>query len=409
MSRIGFRLWVALGFVALLGALVFLLVLPRHRTPAVRVVWTFEPPERGAIVSSPLVAGDRVYVAAIQDLGPSSSGAVYALDRATGKVKWKFDAAGTMLPTYSSPCLDSGRLYLGEGMHGDHVCNFYCLDAATGKGRWRATASDHIESSPCVSGGKVFFAAGDDGVFALDAARGTLAWHVHPPGHIDCSPVVDGPRLYVGSGLTNTQKTTALYCLDPTDGRELWHVATDLPVWGSPGVAGDLLFVPLGNGRLLESVEPPGRPAGAMLCLDAATGRERWRYPVGDGILVGPTLDGDRVYFGARDGSCHCLDRDGRSCWSADLGSPVVTRPALLDHRLYVVPLRGPVVCLDAATGRRLWAYDLAATSRTTPQLVSSPAVLDAREAGRGRRDIFFGAELKNPVRNAAVLYCLRD
>src|SRR5712692_11324806 len=46
-----------------------------------KVVWTFEQVERGAIVSSPLVAGDRLYVGAIRDAGLSTSGAVYCLNR----------------------------------------------------------------------------------------------------------------------------------------------------------------------------------------------------------------------------------------------------------------------------------------------------------------------------------------
>ncbi len=386
---------------------VFLLLPRRPPAPIVRLAWTFEPPQRGAFVSSPLAAGDRVYAAAVQDLGPQSTGAVYALDRATGKVLWKFDGGGTMRQTYSSPCLDAGRLYLGEGMHGNHTCNLHCLDAASGRELWHAEASDHIESSPCVADGKVFFAAGDDGVYALDAATGREVWHARPPVHIDSSPAVEGRHVYVGSGATNARKTTAVFCLDVTDGREVWRVPTDLPVWAAPAIDAGRLFVPLGNGRLLESAAPPERPAGALLCLDAADGLEVWRYPVGDGVLDRPTLGPGRVWFGARDGRCYCLDRDGRPRWAVDLGSPVVTRAALRDDRLYVIPARGPVSCLDAETGARLWAYDPAAATRTTAQLVSSPTVVPAGE-GRGRR-IYFGAELRNPVSSAAVLYCLED
>ena len=46
-----------------------------------KVVWMFEQVERGAIVSSPCLAGDRGYVAAIRDAGLSTSGAVYCLNR----------------------------------------------------------------------------------------------------------------------------------------------------------------------------------------------------------------------------------------------------------------------------------------------------------------------------------------
>jgi glucose dehydrogenase len=268
---------------------------PPPPEPAVRVVWAFEPPERGAFLSSPVVAGDRVYVAAVQDRVAAPSGAVYALDRARGAVVWKFDAGGTMRQTYSSPCLDSGRLYLGEGMHGDHVCRFYCLDAESGRERWHVEVADHIESSPCVAGGKVFFGAGDDGLYCLDAATGKECWHFQAPVHVDASPAVDGNHVYVGSGVTNTRKLTGVFCLDRATGRELWRVATDLPVWGSPAPDHGRVFVPLGNGRLLEGAAPPERPAGALLGLEAATGHQLWRYDVGDAVLARPAHDDRHV------------------------------------------------------------------------------------------------------------------
>jgi outer membrane protein assembly factor BamB len=290
-------------------------------------------------------------------------------------------------------------------MHGNHVCNFYCLDAASGRERWHFETSDHIESSPCVADGKVFFGAGDDGLWCLDAATGKECWHFAAPIHVDASPTVVGGRVYVGSGVTNTRNAPGVYCLDAAMGKEVWHRTTDLPVWGGIAVDGDRLFVPLGNGRLLESAE---HPAGALLCLDAA-GNECWRRPVADGVLQRPTLDAGHVYFGAKDGGCYCLDRAGGLCWKAELGSPVVTHVALQDGRLYVVPVRGPVACLDAGSGKELWRFDVAAASQTVPRLLSSPAVRVAAEGENTSRRIYFGAELQNGMTSAAVLYCLED
>ena len=87
----------------------------------------------------------------------------------------------------------------------------------------------------------------------------------------------------------------------------------------------------------------------------------------------------------------------------------MVTHPALRDGRLYVVPVRGPVTCLDAESGRSLWTFDVAAHTKTRPQLLSSPAVRTVDEAGAKRRRIYLGTELSNGVESAAVLYCLED
>src|SRR5262249_29783573 len=148
------------------------------------IVWTFEPPQRGAILSSPLAAGEHIYVAAVQDAGLFSTGAVYCLARDTGRVVWKFDDAGHVQQTFSSPCLADGRLYIGEGMHRNFPCKLYCLDAATGRKHWHFEAAGHIESSPCVASGRVYFGAGDDGVYCLDARTGKQLWHYQAEVHV---------------------------------------------------------------------------------------------------------------------------------------------------------------------------------------------------------------------------------
>src|SRR5262249_13936919 len=154
-----------------------------------------------------------------------------------------------------------------------------------------------------------------------------------------------GERLYAGSGISRVNRTTEAWCLSAEDGKVLWRSPTDLPVWGSPVVAGDDVLFGLGNGRLLTGPEPPDKPAGAQVCLARETGQGKWRFDVGDAVLGRSMVGPAHVYFGARDGNCYCLDRQtGQVCWKQDLGSPVVTRPVLVGERLYVVASAG-LVC----------------------------------------------------------------
>lgn len=382
-----------------------------EQSPPVQVAWAFQQPECGAIISSPRVAGDCIYVSAIRDHGLSSSGVVYCLDRATGRVVWQFDDDGAMQHMYSSPCVADGRLYVGEGMHANHVCKLYCLDVATGRKHWDFETAGHIESSPCVADGRVFFGSGDDGLYCLDAATGRERWHFHGPFHIDSNATVVDGRLYAGCGISRKYKNTEIFCLDAGDGTVVWRHPTDLPVWGSPAVDAGQVFFGLGNGRLTKDVAPPAKPAGAVLCVDAANGRTQWRCDVPNGVLAQPAVDGRRVYFGARDGGCYAVDRrDGRRCWREDLGSPIVTRPALLGSALFVVASGGRVARLDATTGRVRWTFDVAADSQTKPQLFSSPAALRDEGAGEAHHRLYFGAELRLPSAGSfAYLYCLRD
>ncbi len=379
------------------------------QAPPVQVAWSFQQADYGAIISSPLVAEDRIYVGAIRDQGLSTSGVVYCLDRNTGRKIWEFDDDGAMQHMYSSPCLADGLLYIGEGMHANHVCKLYCLEAATGHKRWDFETSGHIESSPCVADGRVFFGSGDDGIFCLDAVTGQERWHFHGPFHVDTSATVVGGRLYAGSGISRKYKQTEIFCLSIGDGTVVWRRPTDLPVWGSPAVDGDQVFFGLGNGRLIKDVAPPAKPAGAVLCVAAATGRTEWRSDVPNGVLARPAVDGQRVYFGARDGYCYAVDRrDGRQCWRADLSSPIVTRPALLGNDLFVVATGGRVARLDTETGQVRWVFDVAAASQTQPQLFSSPTAVGAEGADHHR--LYFGAELRMPSASSfALLYCLQD
>jgi outer membrane protein assembly factor BamB len=373
---------------------------------ALRVVWSFEAPQRGAVFSSPLVEGDCVYAAAIRD-GLVNKGALYCLARDTGRVVWEFDDGGRMQQTFSSPCLAGGRLYVGEGMHQNFICRLYCLDAATGGKRWHFEAAGHIESSPCVVAGRIYFGAGDDGLYCLDAATSKPIWHFEGPLHVDASPAVVGNRVYAGSGVSLSHRRTEVFCLDGATGKVLWRVPTDLPAWGSPAVFGDHVFFGLGNGRFQEPPPAPERPAGAVLCVAAATGEVAWPFRAGDAVFCRPAVDESRVYFGSRDGCCYAVDRrSGQLCWKADLGSPVIARPAPAGKSVWALGSGGRVCRLEAATGRVEATLDLGAATGTQPRLFSSPAVLPQPD---GISRIYFGAELANSTSSAAVVYCLGD
>jgi outer membrane protein assembly factor BamB len=388
-----------------------------------KLLWKFQPKDAGSIASTPLVAGDRVFVAAAHG-SAFPFGRLYCLNRATGKEVWSFDNDGEMKQVFSTPCLADGRIYIGEGFHQDRECRLYCVEAATGKKVWEFATTSHTESSPCVADGKVYFGAGDDGLFCVNAATGKEIWH-YPGLHVDCSPCVVGARVYAGSGVGDTYRETDLFCLDAAKGTEAWKVPADLPVWGSPAVSGKQVFFGLGNGNFVDS-DP--KPAGAVVCADAATGGLVWRCDVPDAVLNRPAVHRHHVCFGSRDGLCYCVDRqDGRVRWKQNLGSPVVaapvewaavagTTPAVarwpgpvaLDS-VYVAGSDGRVCCLDPESGAVDWAVDVATAEKVKPQLFSSPAVALSRTPTGERRQVYFGAGLTTPLGSSAALFCYED
>ena len=177
---------------------------------------------------------------------------------------------------------------------------------------------------------------------------------------------------------------------------------------------GGHVYYGLGNGTFVDAAD---KPAGAVLCVDAGSGKKVWRYDVADGVLDRPTVAPERVFFGARDGHCYCVDRNsGSLVWKHMLDSPVVASPmlAFCSHcgaptSLYTVASAGKISCLDPRDGRTLWSFDVARHSNSKPQLFATPAVVVSWMAGGERRHIYVGAGLDNVVSRAAVLYCLED
>lgn len=364
-----------------------------------RLVWTFEAPRPGSPVAAPLVTPDAVYLAVTHARGFRLSGAVYALDPATGKPRWGFDRGGEMLPTASPPLLAGGRLYFGEGMHANFACRFYALDAATGKPAWDFPTGDHVEGGAAAADGSVIFAAGNDGVYALDAATGKPRWNFRADVHTDSTPWVGGGRVYVGTGPSRKFPTMQVVCLDARTGHPVWRTPVKLPAWGSPVVAGDRVYVGLGNGRLTLPAQPPEVPAGAVACLDAATGAERWTFPVGDAVFGRPVVLGDRVVVGSRDGHLYGVSLDGKELFRLAVGGPVMASPTAAGGRVYAVSVPGRVVCVNPADGSEVWRHEPGPKGATL-EAYAAPQV-------SGRR-LFAAAEVKPGAAavGVATLFC---
>ena len=116
-----------------------------------------------AVTGTVTLAGDTVVIGSgngtLAASAPEPSGAVIALDRQTGKLKWRTALADTVL----GPVAFDDGLLVATARTGEVVA----LDAATGDVRWRATVS---KSFPVLGG----VALAGDKVYAL-AADGTLA------------------------------------------------------------------------------------------------------------------------------------------------------------------------------------------------------------------------------------------
>ncbi len=373
---------------------------PPLTTAPPRIIWTYEAPQRGGFVAAPWVEGDTIFASAVLTQGLRLTGGVYAIDPANGVQKWAFFAGGAMRPTASAPVRSGDRVYVGEGMHANFVCNLYCLNAATGVPHWKFQTGDHIESTPTVVNDTVFFAAGNDGVYALNAITGEKQWQFSADLHIDASPFVANQRVIVGSGPSRLFKTLQVVALDINTGNPLWRTAVDIPAWGSPRVVRGRVYVGLGNGRMTEPVKPPETPAGALLCLDEVTGRELWKIKTADAVFQQPTVDGDRVYFGTRDGYVYVANAEtGEVIHRVAIGGPIIAPPTVANGRVYVVTMTGLLKCFSTTDATEIWQFDIRSHTKMEPLVIAAPRVHDGK--------LYVAAELEGGAGRTAALYCM--
>ena len=195
------------------------------------VNWAFAS-EAKTFYSSPTVVGNRVYATSAEVGVFSNRGAIYCLDADTGGVVWKSVPEG-MRATFSSPSVSGKYLVSGEGLHQVRDGRVTCLDITRGGAvLWTFRTKSHVESTPAIADGRAIVGAGDDGYYCFRLepdAKGNpvLLWHLPGDQYHDAEndPIVHEGRAYLGLGINGQ----AIVCVDAASGRELWRVATSAP------------------------------------------------------------------------------------------------------------------------------------------------------------------------------------
>ena len=113
----------------------------------------------------------------------------------------------------------------------------------------------------------------------------------------------------------------------------------------------------------------------ALIALDAKTGAQKWRFPVGGIMRASPGMADGMVYVGADDTKFYGLDAaTGRAVWTFDLGrGGQQSSPAITEGKVYVGAFDHHVYALDAKSGREIWRF------KTGGGVLSSPLVAGRR------------------------------
>lgn len=362
------------------------------------------------VATTPAVDEGAVYAATI-------TGSVHRLDANTGEVLWSFDAGGFV---YSSPTVADGVLFIGSGMDGDGYVN--ALDTQTGQERWRFRARGEVkDSSPTIvensvfvgtANGEVSDEVSDGYVYALDTTTGEQRWRFQLDGGVFSSPAVFADTIFIGSASVHEGAIGDgyVYAVDATTGEERWRFQTNGSVFSSPTVYQGLVFVGSSGGSydsragIYDSLG-----AGAFYALDAATGKEHWRFRVDDGIWSSPAVVDDLVVILSGTVSeedsgvttVYALDpQSGKERWRFGASGPgtnwMPSSPTVVDSIVYFgsegpapegASAGGIVYALDAVTGSELWRIQTEGRVRSSPALMDG--VLYIATGGQGSGHVY--------------------
>jgi len=259
------------------------------------------------------------------------------------RISWLWRAR--LGPVYRRPGVDAAGRTLFVPSADRHL---YALDAATGRTIWRFDAGAPVLSAPAVAraGGDeyVMVSAGHQ-LLAVHAATGELAWSVTNRGFSAGRAACDGRLVYTSAA----------------DGYARAHDAlTGRQAWSFPMVSGNqhrvALYsgwdcaVALGHGAVIVAT------VSGSLALEADTGALRWKFPGSTMYPAAVVLgDGTALLTDEQGTICRVSLADGGAIWRAALKVRVLNAGVRADgDRAWVLSARGRLIGVRLSDGRRL-------------------------------------------------------
>lgn len=245
-------------------------------------------PKNSFASPTPIIEGDRVYV----HFGAFGTACITQ----SGEIVWKttLDYDNGQHGTGGSPALYDDLLIIS--CDGNDVQFVVALDKLTGKVRWKKSRQGYqAYSTPLVvrlPTGDQVISPGAFRAISYDPRNGKELWHVtYGEGFSNV------PRPVYGDGLvficTGFQQASLLAVRldgkgDVTKSKVEWRLDRGVPLTPSPLLVGNELYLVTDN--------------GIVTCLDGKTGKEHWRARIGGNHSASPIYADGRIYFLSEEG-----------------------------------------------------------------------------------------------------------
>lgn len=236
----------------------------------------------------------------------------------------------------------------------------YLWRASIGSGNSR---SGRVSGMPVVAGGRVYAVDAYSYLSVHDARTGNRLWGFDPEPAEDRSGggqgggvAVDGDRVFFATGYGQ------IVALEAAGGRELWRYQMSAPARSGPAIAqGRVFAIAIDN---------------TTHAVDAATGRRIWSHSgisesAGFAGAASPVVEGTTIVVGYSSGEIFALRTEsGRVLWSDSLSGVIRTgeitgmadirgRPAI-DRGLAIASSQaGRTVAIDLRSGARVWEQEI--------------------------------------------------
>lgn len=237
---------------------------------------------------TPVIDGDRVYL----HFGAYGTACITQTGEILWKTKLEYDN-GQHGPGGSPIVYDDLLIVSCDGLESQYVV---ALDKATGKVRWKKTREGYqAYTTPLVVNlpeGDQVISPGAFQAIAYEPRTGKEIWRVkYDEGFSNV------PRPVYGHGLvficTGFQEPSLLAVRpdgrgDVTKSKIAWKLGRAIPRTPSPLLVGDELYIVTDN--------------GVATCIDAKTGEELWRARLDGNYSASPIYADGRIYFLSEDG-----------------------------------------------------------------------------------------------------------
>ena len=305
------------------------------------VLWEFKVKGRdGAFAASPIVVRNQsdgqptVYAADLD-------GKVYSIDLETGDLNWEFQ---TGISIEASPAYKDGHIYIGDLDGG-----FYCLDEV-GSQVWSKEMSAPVMGAANFYKDHVVFGTDDANLYCLNCSDGEEIWKFAAADQIQCSITISDDTAFV-AGCDGQFRV-----VDLGNGTQRGSVPMGSPTGCTPAVSNGLAVV--------------GTEQAEFICIDLKNTKIKWGFADEDGaspIRGAAAIKGKQVFFGARNRQVYSVNLDtGKQDWTVTLKGRVDGSPVVVGDRIFVGASDGRLYALSV-DGEIQWKKQLKGPINNTP------------------------------------------